>query len=98
MVGTTPTNIAANTNNATFTTGTSVTVSSTGSVTAGTLMVVFVRVGGSSTPSAITAPAGWTTTLATTADGSGATAVTGVFTKTAPSPSATFSGSFSWTG
>jgi hypothetical protein len=93
-----PAVVSANTNSGSFTTGTSVTVSSTGSVTAGMLMVVIVSPGAASAPTAISAPDGtWTTFLATTNNASAAaTASSAIFYKKATS-TGSFSGSFSWT-
>src|SRR5215469_15111311 len=91
-----PTLVSANTNGANISSGTSVTVSSTGSVNAGDLMIVVLTVGGASAPSGLTAPAGWSTLLATTACGASATQVAAVFYRVQPTTGA-FSGSFSWT-
>jgi hypothetical protein len=93
---TTPT-LKGTTNNAAISSGTSATVSSTGSVQAGNLMVVVMLVGGASQPTAFTAPDGtWTTFMATIATASGGTIAAAIFYKRATATGA-FSGSFGWT-
>ena len=93
-----PTLIAATDNNAAISSGTSATVSSVGSVTAGNLMIVVMMVGGSTRPASFTAPDGtWTSFLATTSNQSSSPLVaTAIFYKQATGSGA-FSGSFGWT-
>lgn len=88
--------VAGNTNSGSFTSGTSVTVSSTGSVPAGYLMFCVLTVGGATAPSALAPPAGWTTYLTTTANTGSGLIVTAIFYRQQPTTGA-FSGSFSWT-
>lgn len=75
---------------------TSVSVSSTGSVTAGNLQIVAIEVAGAVAPSGITPPAGWTTLLATTTTEASGLVSAAIFYKQAAASGA-FSGSFSWT-
>src|SRR5271166_1005464 len=92
-----PTFVSGTVNSGSFTSGTSVTVSSTGSVTAGNLQVVVLTVGGATAPSALSPPAGgWTTYLSTTANTGGGLIVTAIFYLKAASTGA-FSGAFTWT-
>jgi hypothetical protein len=92
-----PTLISGTQKSAAITSGTSATVSSTGNVTAGNLMVVVMLVGAASQPTAFTAPDGtWTTSLATIATASGGLIAAAIFTKRATATGA-FSGSFGWT-
>jgi|HubBroStandDraft_1064217.scaffolds.fasta_scaffold00409_7 hypothetical protein len=75
---------------------TTVTVTSTGSVTVGDIMLVtIVPVGAASAPTAITPPAGWSTALATTTVGA-SNASAAVFWKL-QAASGAFSGAFTWT-
>src|SRR5271166_429048 len=92
-----PTFVSGTVNSGSFTSGTSVTVSSTGSVTAGNLQVVVLTVGGATAPSALSPPAGgWTTYLSTTANTGSGLIVTAIFYLQAASTGA-FSGAFTWT-
>ena len=93
-----PTIIAGTQNNGSIITGTAATVSSTGSVTAGNLMVVFLIAGAAVTrPVSLSPPDGtWTTYIATTQTGTGSTTSVAVFYKQA-TVTGSFSGSFSWT-
>src|SRR5208282_461549 len=93
-----PTIIAGTQNSGTIGSVTAVTVSSTGSVTAGNLMVVFLIAGAAVTrPTGLTPPDGTLTTfLATTQTGTGSISSIAVFYKQATA-TGSFSGSFSWT-
>src|ERR1700688_3262099 len=75
---------------------TSVSVTSTGSVTAGNLQIVAIEVSGATAPTGITAPAGWTTVLATTVTESSGLVSAAIFSRVATATGA-FSGSFTWT-
>lgn len=92
-----PTLIAGTKNNGTIGAGVStITVTSTGSVTIGHLLIVTIMVSGATAPTAISPPAGWTTTLATTTTASGGVVSAAIFTRAAAS-TASFSGAFTWT-
>lgn len=93
-----PTIIAATKNNAAIAAAnTSATVTSTGSVTAGNLMIVMIEVAGAVAPTGITAPDGtWTAFLGTTTTEASGLVSAAIFYKQATATGA-FSGSFSWT-
>ena len=92
-----PTIVTATENNAAIASGTSVTVSSTGSVGAGNLMIVVLVVSGASVqPTSLAPPAGWSTLMATQALVSGGLFAGAIFYKQ-NGAAGSFSGSFTWT-
>ena len=92
-----PTIVTATENNAAIASGTSVTVSSTGSVGAGNLMIVVLVVSGASVqPTNLAPPAGWTTYLPTQAVLASGVFAAAIFYKQ-NGAAGSFSGSFTWT-
>src|SRR5260370_37806279 len=91
-----PSFISGTQNSNTFISGTSVTVSSNGSVASGNLMIVVLQVDGTSgVPSGLTPPAGWSTLVPTTLVRADQITAAAIFYKT--SAGGNFSGNFSWT-
>jgi hypothetical protein len=90
-----PVVIAATRNNGSFTSGTSVTVPSTGSVTAGNLQIISIQINGATAPTGIT-ESGWTTVMGTTVTGSGGSVSAAIFARAATVTGA-LSQSVSWT-
>src|SRR5260370_7914403 len=82
-----PTLISATKNNAAIAAANaSVTVTSTGNVTAGNLQIVAIEVSGASAPTGLTPPVGWTTILATTVTETSGLVSAAIFSKHPPPP------------